>query len=58
MDKGEFPDYPVVKTAFQCRGCGFDRGANEMPHASWPKNESINNRRTINFNKDFKNGPH
>jgi len=32
----------------------------EIPHASQPKNQSINDRRSIVTNsiKDFKNGPH
>ena len=31
----DFPGGPVVKTAFQCRGCGFDSWS--VPHALQPK---------------------
>ena len=57
----DFPSGPVFKTSpFHAGDVGSipGRGA-DIPHASWPKNQSIKQKQYYNkFSKDFKSGPH
>ena len=56
-----FPGGPVVKTSpSNAGGMGSIPGwGPKIPHASWPKNQNIKQRKYCNkFHKDFKNGPH
>ena len=56
---GDFPGSPGLNFAFQWRGWGSVPGQGaEIPHASWPKNQSIKQKQCCNkFSIDFKNGP-
>ena len=57
----DFPGSPAVKTLpSNAGGEGSIPGWEaKIPHASWPKNQSIKQKQYCNkFNKDFKNGPH
>ena len=53
----DFPGGPVVKTLpSNAEGVGSIPGrGSKIPHASWPKNQSIKQKQYCNkFNKDFK----
>ena len=51
---GDFPGSAVVKSSPANAG-----GVGWIPHASWPKNQTVNNRsNTVKDSIDFKNDPH